>query len=201
MKTQLTLDQLEKRKKTNKTILTYGCLPIALIFVVAMVLAMLSDDNPSEIAKTETAKIAETSVPEESVIENWTYQDDENKMGTKLKLANTISKDVLQFDFPYQGGSESTLTIQKMSGTTSVIFGIKPGQILTDKSIKLKFDDRKPYTVSGSASGDYRSDIVFLGSSSKVLSDIKKSKKLVMEVSFYQEGSQIIEFDIEGLNW
>lgn len=54
MKTQLTPEQLEKRKKTNVKIFKYGCLPIIIVLVLALGAGMILGDNKTETVVTET---------------------------------------------------------------------------------------------------------------------------------------------------
>jgi hypothetical protein len=58
MKTPLTPDQLQSRRKTNKKILTYGCLPIFIILAVITIFGMIYDHSKENKDKevTEIAK-------------------------------------------------------------------------------------------------------------------------------------------------
>ncbi|AYO58206.1 hypothetical protein CO230_08765 [Chryseobacterium sp. 6424] len=200
MKTQLTPDdQGARNKKTNSKILKYGCLPITGIFVLFMIIGMFTDDKATPHA-TETSTQKTTAVAD-AAPDNWIYPENTDKMDKSGKLAMTTSKDILEFEFPYGGGSTSTLLIQSRNGRTDVIYQIEPGQIMTENPVRIKFDDKAPYSLGVNQSTDLSSNIIFLQSSSKVLSDIKKSKKMVIEVDFYKEGMRQVEFNVEGLKW
>lgn len=57
MKTQLTDAQMARRRSTNKKILTFGCLPLAVILVLVIVLAAVGsnqdDDKPAKEATVD----------------------------------------------------------------------------------------------------------------------------------------------------
>lgn len=93
-----------------------------------------------------------------------------------------------------------------MENVNKVMFQISKGQIVTGNQVeggstRVRFDDEKPFTVSVTYPSDYSSDLIFLGSSKKLISKLKTAKKFLIEVEFYNEGIQQIEFDVEGLEW
>jgi len=133
----------------------------------------------------------------------WDYSEDTDAMTGKIKKWATItSPDELLFDFPYNGGSYLTLTVRKKDGSTDVYLRISKGQFLTnDKVARLKFDDQQPITVGLIEPDDYSSDLVFLSGVSTIVNRMKKSKKLIVEVPFYQEGKRQCTFDISNFKW
>jgi hypothetical protein len=42
---------------------------------------------------------------------------------------------------------------------------------------------------------------IFIENPNKFLKKLKKSKTLMIEASFYNEGTKVIEFNVEGLVW
>lgn len=44
-------------------------------------------------------------------------------------------------------------------------------------------------------------DVIFLNNSKKFINNLKKSKKVMIEATFFDAGSKVIEFDVEGLKW
>lgn len=135
---------------------------------------------------------------------NWEYDSTINKMGENIKFARVKSTDLVYFDFPYSGGSRGAITIRKKRGDLDIYFTISKGQIDTgidETYIRVKFDDDKPVTYSMSESEDGSSDILFFNNESAFLKKIKKSKKMVVEVPFYQNGFEQFEFKIRNLVW
>lgn len=135
---------------------------------------------------------------------NWEYDSTENKMGEKVKFASVKASELVFFDFPYSGGSTGAITIRKKRGDLDIYFTISRGQIDTDIDetlIRVKFDNEKPVTYSMSESEDGSSDILFFNSESSLLKKIRKSKRMVVEVPFYQNGVKQFEFRVKNLNW
>lgn len=85
-----------------------------------------------------------------------------------------------------------------------VIFSIEKGQLLCRSysgcPVQLRFDDDKPYTVQGQEPGDNSTEAIFLPGYKSIASRLGKSKKLLVEVGVYQNGSQIFEFDVAGFD-
>ena len=48
MAQKLTLEQLEKRRSTNKKILKFGCLPILILFIIVVIIFSTRDEQKSE---------------------------------------------------------------------------------------------------------------------------------------------------------
>jgi hypothetical protein len=65
----------------------------------------------------------------------------------------------------------------------------------------MKFDDGKveKYLAYESSSG--RSDILFIHPYEKIVSKLRKAKRLQVEANFYQEGRHQLEFEVSGFNW
>jgi hypothetical protein len=135
---------------------------------------------------------------------NWEYDSTENKMGEKVKFARVSASELVFFDFPYSGGSTGAITIRKKRGDLDIYFTISRGQIDTDIDetyIRVKFDNEKPVNYSMSEADDGSSDILFFNNKSSLLKKIRKSKRMVVEVPFYQNGVKQFEFRIRNLNW
>lgn len=134
---------------------------------------------------------------------DWNFSEDKDEMtGSITKFAMNASSELLFFDSPYDGGSTLTMTVRKRRGNTDVMLQISSGQFLTNDQIcRLKFDDGKPITVSISEPSDYSSDVVFLGSAGLIISKLKKAEKLLVEISFYDEGSRQVHYNVKGFKW
>jgi hypothetical protein len=175
---------------------TFLGIALFLIFAVAS-----SDDNKSSSSTTEKS---ESSKNEKRP--NWTYSEDVDKMeGTKRYYASCVSTNEIEFEFPYNGGSYFTLTIRNMGKGNEIILQVSKGQFMTSimssETCKVKFDDEKPVNFSYNSSADGSHDIIFLENSQKLLNKLKTAKKLMVETQFFNAGSQVIEFDVDGLNW
>lgn len=122
--------------------------------------------------------------------------------------AVNISLNEVQFDFPYQGGSNAFITLRKGKELgDDIIIGVNKGQFkscIRNCKIAVKFDNEKVenYTVVGSDS--FANDMLFLSgdkSIKKFADKLKTSKKVVLELDFFQRGREQFSFNIEGLDW
>lgn len=216
-------------KKTKKY-LGIGCLSIVGLFIFTLIIsAIFAPTDGAEKAHEESGRQAEQrlkkgnnktqeKIPSEDsmVVKqqkpteepqnfNWQYAQQQDKMsGVTTYFAQTTAKELLHFDFPYNGSAESTLTIRKDKKTT-IYYQISKGQIITDDVyggyMRVKFDDEKPMQIKYYNSSDYSSKIIFLGSTNLLLNKLKKARKFLIEVRFFNAGSRQIEFDVQGLKW
>jgi uncharacterized protein YxeA len=184
---------LSKKKK--------GCLIAIIIVVVITIIGALlshSDNNGSTSTNTQT-----TSNEKADTNTAWVYSSDTNQMNNEVTLyAENSSPTELDFDFPYEGGSTYKLTIRETNGKDEVMLSLNNSPALApENKITLKFDDKQPFSVSFNESADGGTDVVFLNSSQKIINEIKQSKKLKMELTIFENGNHIIEFNIADLKW
>lgn len=134
----------------------------------------------------------------------WNYSEDSDKMTSKtIYYAEIQSENTLNFEFPYNGGSQPSLLIRK-KGSTDIILRISKGQFINSYDgvpVRLRFDEEPAFTVTANSAADGSSDILFLGSVSKILQKLKGHQKLIIEAQFYNEGNRTMDFDIEGFEW
>jgi len=132
----------------------------------------------------------------------WAYGQEYDRMTEETRyLAAVKSPELVYFDFPYQGGSELTMTIRKRGSVLDIYFKISNGQFLTNQMARIKFDDGKPFDVSLIEPADYSTGLIFIDYTSKVLARIKKSNIMIIELPFYQEGNRSFIFDVRKLKW
>lgn len=142
---------------------------------------------------------------EERIAKNWYYDEYKDEMTWyTTKIATAEAENTLYFDFPYQWWSTSYLTVRNMRWELDIILWVSPSQINWDynyPTIKAKFDDWTPINYSYNEPADYSSDKIFIRSENDFLNRLKKAKKLLLEVWFYQNWTKTIEFDVEWLKW
>jgi hypothetical protein len=122
----------------------------------------------------------------------WVYKSQKDDMrGTAAKMAFIKSKTVLQFDFPYQGGSFVRLGIRKdtKNDDLSVWLDVSKGQFLYhDRDYAVKFDDDEIQSFSTLGSSSGRSDIVFLEPADKFIERLRTAKKVIIGLNFIRPG-------------
>ena len=165
----------------------------------------------SEITQSSSkivAPITDTSIIKEEVkpdVAKWEYSEEVDKMTSKkIKFASIIANNLLQFDFPYDGGSLASIFLRKKDNKTDIFLTVSKGQFhggINGGYFRARFDDAPPKKYSFSEPSDGSSDMIFLSPENEIISKMKKSKKLIIEVEFYDNGSKQIEFDVDGLQW
>lgn len=195
----ITPEELEKRKKTNKKILKFFIFPVIILWVIILIIP--SDDK---VEKNITSKNES-----EIIINNWEYGESEkDKMDNSsyhYSICSSINK--VELKFPYNGGSTLGILLRngfKKEGN-EVILQIDKGQFMSsfdgDKTIKIKFDDNPPIEYTYQNEGTGQSTTIFLSRSKSIIENLKKSKKVIIELDFFDNGFSQFEFNVEGLRW
>jgi len=141
-----------------------------------------------------------------NVSNNWDYSSDEDEMsGKKSYYASCTSKNMVEFSFPYDGGSDLTIIIRKHSKYGhDICFKISKGQFNSDidgESLLARFDKGSIKRFSCSTSADGSADVLFIDNYRLFLKNLRKSKTCKIQCAFYQGGDQTFSFDTGGLKW
>lgn len=64
----------------------------------------------------------------------------------------------------------------------------------------MKFNDEKSFKFSATKSNDGSLGVMFINNPQNIIEKIRKSDKLKIEVEVYNNGSQVLEFDINSLD-
>ncbi|TWP30528.1 hypothetical protein ETU08_01850 [Apibacter muscae] len=160
--------------------------------------SMVIDSLPIEFQHSEEAKKQIDS------LNSWLYEDEVDKMGDSIYYAQLKSAENLNLDFPYEN-SYASLNIRNKQGKNDVIFSVTEGQIkgyvYDGGTARIRFDNEKPFNIGYVGSSDGSSEVIFLQTPNKIIDKLKKSKRMVIEVEFYNNGNKQIEFNTEGLVW
>lgn len=185
------------------SVLTWVCVGI---LGLAAIIWMYSDKTPG----TSSGAVSTTQATESENVKpkNWQYETSKDEMrGIESKFATTVSTNTVDFDFPYNGGSKLILALRKRGSEVDVMVSITKGQILCgiqNCEAAFKFDDGAVQSITMSEPDSHASDLLFVAydkTESKIISQLKNSKKLVIEVPFYQQGKKQFTFDVSGLEW
>lgn len=165
-----------------------------------------TDTSSTDPQNETTATTEQTSKAESKEVENWEYSESVDKMeGTTRYFAMNTSTNQIDFDFPYNGGSNLNIVVRNMGKENEVLINISKGQFITSFSgsdkIKVKFDDNSPINYSYNSPSDGSMDVIFLNNSKDFLNKLKSSKEVMIECQFYDSGNKVFEFDTEGLEW
>lgn len=136
---------------------------------------------------------------------DWRYRKEKDDIAGIAYSALARSKNILNLSFPYQGPQRATLELRDHPRWgVSVILSMARGQFnYSDKEdcgVVVRFDD-DVNTWSCSLPSDGSRDTIFLGRKFEFINEAKKSKRLLIEVDFYRDGTRVIEFDVSKLKW
>jgi len=136
----------------------------------------------------------------------WQYRESPDEMGRgTIKQAIVCSLNEVQFDFPYLGAQRAMLHLRiHPKYGKDVILTIKKGQFLCGLrgcQVAVRFDNGKAQNFTAVGPADHNTTSIFIRGYDRFLAGARKAKKVYIEAQFYQQGSQVFEFDISGLKW
>lgn len=135
----------------------------------------------------------------------WEYHNKTDQMrGTSTRFAESTSTNKVNFGAPYSGGSYLELTLRERSKDgLNILFTISKGQFQCATGCKFfaKFDEGKIYEIAATGSSSGSVDTIFVEDEIPFLEALRRSKKLIVEMEFFQEGSNQFVFNTVGLKW
>ncbi len=178
---------------------------IGFAWTLVVIVGYVASNQPSgQSGSTSTGVTPSNSqqVADESA-RVWEYSSNRDEMrGTTSKLAELESENSLDFDFPYNGGARGHLMLRKEpENGLNVILRMDKGQFMSNHEyVSVKFDDDPIVRFSTSEASDNRIGVVFLSPERRFLALLRKSRKLIIEAEFYQEGRRQMTFNVAGLD-
>ncbi|MBD2751422.1 hypothetical protein [Spirosoma validum] len=134
----------------------------------------------------------------------WHYEKKVDKEGRTVYKASIISPTLLEFDFPYNGGSTATMTIRKRETDTHVYIQVSKGQFnrsFQEGKARVRFDGGPPMTYAFLAAENGSANIVFFNSEQTLINKMKAARNMVVDVEFAGQGKRQITFKTTGLKW
>jgi hypothetical protein len=134
----------------------------------------------------------------------WTYEKKVQPDGSTVSKATITASNILEFTFPYNGGSTATLTLRKRENGTTVYLEVSKGHFnrsFQNGTAKVRFDQQSPITYALVAAENGRANIVFFDNEQKLIRQIKAARTMTIDVGFAGQGTQQIRFSIAGLRW
>jgi hypothetical protein len=205
----------KQTKKDNKGPgVLKGCLlPIAGIIGLLSLIPDSDEKSKSDSSSQTTQQVvsptSQTTITATEPISDWyhssgTYGIDDKK----IDFYSVTSNNEIDLDFPY-GKTRMDMGVRYTNGKLYSGGGIllrSKGQFHGDESdvyggyIRVKFDDGpvKKYRYLGSA--DNSTGQAYIEADHSFVSNLKKSKKVKIEIGYYQNGNQVFEFDTAGLS-
>lgn len=142
--------------------------------------------------------------PTTIIVTKWLYEKTIDKAGRTVYKASINSPNLLQFGFPYAGGSTATLTIRKRDSDTHVYLHVSKGQFnrsFQGGNANIRFDGNPARSYAFSAAENGSANIIFFDSEQKLIDKMKAARKMIVDIEFYAQGKRQIEFEIADLTW
>jgi hypothetical protein len=175
-----------------------------------------NSDNNSEkhndtvkdvIKKTEikpTLKNNNTHTPKNYNSEWYYHVPHDSVSNKKTYLAVIESKGYFELDFPYQGKQKAKLILRTDNkGKKNVLLSIGKGQLLCIPQgchIKIRFDQGKYMQFAASKIQNNDATDLRINDYEKFASIMMKSKKIFIQVTFFDQGTRVFEFNVQGFN-
>lgn len=184
---------------------------IIFVAIVGIVVSAAANQSPSTrtVATTTAAAVSSPALTQPMADAatkrvNWIYSESTDEMtGTVNKTACTESTNELDFSFPYNGGSSGSLCFRRKGKALNAWIRVSKGQFvcgIEDCTLRLKFDEGAIQTYRGLESESQSTGLLFLQPEAKLLKASVGAKKLKLQAIYYQEGQQVLNFDLDGLD-
>ena len=191
-----------------------GCGASFLVIVLVLILIGLFATRSNNIPSNKTAESIETTEPTDSIAtiqpppiapNKWQYETSTDDVsGKEISAAFLISNNSFELDFPYNGGTTSFITIRHHPRYgQDVIVQVNKGQLNCQYDncyISVRFDDGNVQKYNVGKPADHSSEYFFISNKTRFLKNALLSKKMFVELTFYQQGSKTFEFNTENLD-
>lgn len=153
--------------------------------------------SPSPVSKDE---------PPSAPASNWTYDTSKDEMrGGVERYASLDAENTVKLDFPYGEQRGRVLIRQSPRFGFDIMVGVPSGQIMcnsySNSYLSVKFDDGPVQRFGCTDASDGTNNMVFIESEKAFLAKLKKSKRMMVEAEFFQNGLQQFTFNTENLEW
>lgn len=199
-----------------------GLLAGVAILAVAMAgLGLLMDATaPSTAAGTSAApdahkpaahkpaikRVAHAPIKHHAARSRWVYQSDVDQMtGKATRYALVRSSNAFALQFPYAGAQHAELTLRQhpRHGHDSII-SIERGQLQCDAfdgcKLMVRFDDAAPQRWTFVTSANHATTLLFLRDGRQFARKVARSKRVRVELQFFQSPPVVADFDVAGLD-
>lgn len=200
--------------KSFGKILGLGCLGTVVIIVMLAMLGASLDDSSNNIERIASVNV-EGAASEAGLVDSpeqnseptskWRYSETVDEMrNSTAYFASINSQNTVDFDFPYAGSQPMQIQFRKSPAFgKDVIFAIERGQIVCDVYDclgNISFDGKtERLTLARSADGT--ATVAFARYPDALSRKFRNSSKVVVELTFYQEGARQFIFETDGLEW
>jgi hypothetical protein len=159
--------------------------------------ASITTTNPKQV----TPSLIDTSYH----TDRWTYQVPNDTEKNKSFVASVFSPDMFDLKPMYNKEAMVLLAVMHRPKEDLIILRATQGAFLhTDTStdsLRVRFDDNAPEEFAYYAANSNKEGDILIEPAKKFIAKLKKSKRTVIEVTFYKNGVRQIEFHTANLVW
>ncbi len=178
-------------------------------FAAFIMIGVTAPDVETETASKTTApsKVTDSAETKPTAPESkWAYDAEKDEMrGGETRYASLDAENTINLDFPYGEQRGQIVIRESPKFGFDLLVGVPSGQVLCssfrDSYINAKFDDGGIERFGCTDASDGTNNMVFLNDDRRFLQKLKKSKKLIVEAEFFQNGIQQMTFDTTNLEW
>jgi hypothetical protein len=188
---------------------------VGLVVVAVVALAVLGSLLPSPAATSTapaanavaaSAASAPSNAASQPVPTSWIYSSTQDAMQPKpTQSACVTSSNEVTLSLPYQDTTANFCirdwpghgldTYVKLNADGQILCGIE------SCSVRVRFDDGGVETFPAVGAADNASNIIFLNRTEALIAAVKRSSKMTVELTYYQNGDQTLTFDTHALKW
>ncbi|MBN6078054.1 hypothetical protein HYE59_11120 [Aggregatibacter actinomycetemcomitans] len=152
--------------------------------------------------------VKQTEEQKEQRKSEWGYSQKKDEMRDEIGYqAKNTSKNAVDFGFPYSESKLNLILRKDPKYGDDIMFIIQRGQFSScfdGCELIIKFDDQKieHYSMVGAEGGS--SDVLFISGKKNMqqfMDKLRKSKKMIVEASFFDHGKEQFTFYVSGLDW
>ncbi|MEO3405731.1 hypothetical protein AAFN85_17595 [Mucilaginibacter sp. CAU 1740] len=174
--------------------------------IIIFCFAACRSDNKLSSSNIIPEKNAAAKQPvRNSSTRTWIYSEEtDQKIPGKKYSADIVANELLQFDFPEDGGSTVTLSIDKTSTITRALLNISKGQFsagIEGSIVNIGFDNAQPLAFKASSVTNGGEAIISIDDVKSLIQSLKFAKKMTIRADFYDSGSREMTFDVAGFKW
>jgi hypothetical protein len=129
-----------------------------------------------------------------AIATDWNYRNSRDEMrGFAIHQAIILSHETPK--------GTLALVLRRDGSKQSVTLRAVPGHFICNGTISARFDEGPVSSFPCAYTAEYNPSWIFVNSEKRFIASLRVSKKLIIEASFFGEGSRQFTFDTSGLEW
>lgn len=168
-----------------------------------------ADPGPTAIQQEIAASVAATPMKpvEPANLTQWSYRDSVDPMSDRMtRFACVTSQNEVRLYPPYSDvKAELCIRQSPRYGLDAYVQLLGDGQIICRSydscTVKVRFGEGAQQSFSATDAADGSSDIIFITNASRFVTGAKAADVTRVQMTLYQAGDQVVEFNTKGLEW